>query len=267
MAKPFIRISVGAPGGSAAQVHYITREPATNGDRDAVLVRNYPSEVTDARDYDELRDHLEEYAQQQEAQELERPRRGGGETRTHYKAILSFEREIDTEQARDMADEYLDREFPDARAIAAVHQDTDNTHVHVHIQARDVHDEKLHFDRDTYEHLDDAWTEIYHRELGREHQGKEHVMEREFEVEDERDIDGRDEAGDRDGEREAADGESALARSERALDDSAGAVDRADEEARDTLRTAEDVADRLDERSPDNVARDAYDRDDDERGR
>jgi predicted nuclease with TOPRIM domain len=125
-------------------MHYITRERATNGDRDAVLVRNYPSEVTEARDYDELRDRLEEYAEQQEAEELQRPRRGGGETRTHYKAILSFEREIDTEQALEMADEYLDREFPDARAIAVVHQDTDNTHVHVHIQASDVHDEKLH---------------------------------------------------------------------------------------------------------------------------
>jgi len=94
--------------------------------------------VRDAEDYHELRDQLEEYCQQREADELERPRRGGGETRTYYKTVLSFEERVDTDQARDMADEWLDREFPDAESIAAVHQDTDNTHVHVHIQARDI---------------------------------------------------------------------------------------------------------------------------------
>ena len=111
MGRAFMRFSVGTAGGSADNIHYITREPATNADRESVLVRNYPAEVTEARDYDELRDRLEEYADEQERAELDRPRRGGGETRTHYKVILSFEQEIDTEQARDMADEYLDREF------------------------------------------------------------------------------------------------------------------------------------------------------------
>src|SRR5579883_3081139 len=163
-----MRFSVGRAGGSAENIHYITREPSTNADRESVLVRNYPDEVTEARDYDELRDRLEEYADQQETEELERPRRGGGETRTHYRVILSFEQETDPHQARDMADEYLDHEFPDARAVAAVHQDTDHTHVHVHMQARDTEGHKLHFSRQDYEHLSDEWAEIYGREFGRD---------------------------------------------------------------------------------------------------
>jgi len=271
----FIRISVGRPGTSAANAHYITREPATNGDREAVLVRNYPSEVAEARDYDELRDRIEEYCEQQEAHELDRPRRGGGETRTHYRAILSFEQEIPTEQARDMADEYLDRTFPDARAVAAVHQDTDHTHVHIHIQARDADDHKLHFDRDTYRTLDHEWDDICVREFGRDHEHEEKsVMQRDryFDYEErEADLYGRDEAGDRDDQREAPDGGQALDRDERALEDSARALDRADAESDATLRTAEDVADRLDERSPDRLLAEGeldrdYDRADD-RGR
>lgn len=279
MGRAFIRISVGRPGTSAANAHYITREPATNGDREAVLLRNYPAQASEARDYDELRERIEEYCDQQEAHELERPRRGGGETRTHYRTIVSFEQEVDTEQAREMADEYLDRTFPDARAVAAVHQDTDHTHVHIHIQARDIDDHKLHFDRETYRELDREWQDIYGREFGREHE-QEHeektVMERDryFDYEErEAELYGRDEAGDGADEREAPDGGSALDRDERALEDCARALDRADAEFRDTLRTAGDVADRLDERSPDRdlagseFERDDYDRDLDDRGR
>ncbi|HLG74395.1 MAG TPA: relaxase/mobilization nuclease domain-containing protein [Chloroflexota bacterium] len=269
-----MRFSVGRAGGSAENIHYITREPATNADRQSVLVRNYPSEVTEARDYDELRDRLEEYADEQERGELDRPRRGGGETRTHYKVILSFEQEIDTEQARDMADEYLDREFPDARAVAAVHQDTDHTHVHIHIQARDADDQKLHFDRETYRELDRAWEDIYDREFGRDHQPEQEgksVMERDryFEDEDrEEELYGRDEAGDRADEREAPDGGPQADRDERALEDSARELDRADQESREAVRAAEDAADRLDERPFDrDVDRDDYDRDLDDRGR
>ncbi|HEX6511820.1 MAG TPA: relaxase/mobilization nuclease domain-containing protein [Chloroflexota bacterium] len=274
MGSAFIRISVGRAGDSAHQVHYITREPATNGDRDAVLVRNYPAEVTEARDYDELRDRLEEYADEQEHAELDRPRRGGGETRTHYKVILSFERETDTEQARDMAGEYLDETFPDARAVAAVHQDTDHTHVHIHLQARDVDDHKLHFDRNTYRELDRAWEDIYDREFGRdiEHeQESKSVTERDryFDYEDrEADLYGRDEAGDRDDQRETPDGGPAADRDQRALEDSARELDRADATSDETLRTAEDFADRLDERSIDRDLDRDYDRDlDDDRGR
>jgi hypothetical protein len=124
--------------------------------------------VREADDYRDLRDRLEEYAEQQEAHELDRPRRGGGETRTHYRGVLSFEGKVETEQAREMADDYLQRELPDARAIAAVHQDTEHTHVHLHVQARDTGDHKLHVDRGAYGRLDERWAEVYARAFGHE---------------------------------------------------------------------------------------------------
>src|SRR5262249_34109915 len=132
----------------------------------------------------------------------------------------------------------------------------------------------LHFDRNTYRELDRAWDDIYDRDFGRdiEHeQESKSVTEREryFDYEDrEADLYGRDEAGDRADEREAPDGGPAADRDERALADSARELDRADEESRDTLRTAEDFADRLDERSIDRDLDRDYDRDlDDDRGR
>jgi hypothetical protein len=164
----FARFGPGRAGASGANAAYITRGRATGWDERAIATRNYPDEVREADDYRDLRDRLEEYVEQQEAHELERPRRGGGETRTHYRGVLSFEGKVGTEQARELADDYLEREFPDARAIAAVHQDTDHTHVHLHVQARDVDDRKLHFDRGAYGRLDEAWAEVYARAFGRE---------------------------------------------------------------------------------------------------
>jgi hypothetical protein len=168
MAGVFMRFARGRAGSSGAHARYITRPPATGRDLDAILTRNYPEEVREASDYGELRDHLEEYCRQQEDDELQRPRRGGGETRTHYRLVLSFEEQVDTREARDLADDYLEQTFPDARALAAVHQDTEHTHVHVHLQARDVDDHKLHFDRHAYERLDEQWAEVYAREYGHE---------------------------------------------------------------------------------------------------
>ncbi len=169
MSGVFMRFAKGRAGSSGAHARYITRPPATGRERDAILTRNYPAYAGEGRDYGERRDNLADYCRQQEEDEERRPRRGGhGETRTHYRLVLSFEDRVDTRAARDLADDYLERTFPDARALGAVHQDTEHTHVHVHLQARDVDDHKLHFDRHAYERLDEAWAEVYAREYGPE---------------------------------------------------------------------------------------------------
>jgi hypothetical protein len=164
----FVRFGPGRAGASGANACYVICGAATGRDRDAILTRNYPDEVREADDYRDLRDQLEEYCAQEEAHELSRPRRGGGETRTHYRGVLSFEGKVATERARGLAEGYLEREFAEARAIAAVHQDTEHTHVHLHLQARGADDRKLHLDRDTYRRLDESWAELYGREFGRE---------------------------------------------------------------------------------------------------
>ena len=99
----FARFGPGRAGASGAPAAYITRGRATGWDERAIATRNYPDEVREAEDDRDLRDRLEEYAEQQEAYELERPRRGGGETRTHYRGVLSFEGKVETGQARAIA--------------------------------------------------------------------------------------------------------------------------------------------------------------------
>jgi hypothetical protein len=178
----FMRFARGRAGTSGAHARYITRPPATERNREAILTRHYPDYASDGRDYGERRDHLVEYCRQQEDDELQRPRRGGGETRTHYRLVLSFEDQVDTRAAWELADDYLEQTFPDARALAAVHQDTEHTHVHVHLQARDIDDHKLHFDRHAYERLDEAWAQVYAREYG--HEKLEEHLERKAETQE-----------------------------------------------------------------------------------
>ena len=72
----------------------------------------------------------------------------------------------------------MEKNFPTARAVAAVHQDTTHTHVHVLIQARGTDGRKLHLGEGQFKNLDSAWGRIYGRELGRE-KAIEHELKKE----------------------------------------------------------------------------------------
>ena len=170
----FVTIKVGRAGTAGDHARYITRERATEGKQERVWTRNVPEYAAhpdhDERgmSYKERTSDLREYARQLEEDELERPQRGGGEKRTHYRAIYSFDREVTDEKAREMVDAHLAENFPKARTIAAIHRDTDNAHVHVNIAARGTDDKKLHFDQRTHRRLDERWARIYGQEFGRE---------------------------------------------------------------------------------------------------
>jgi hypothetical protein len=97
----FLRVMVGVRGASGANVRYITRVPVTPSDRDALLARHYPEYVLSARDYNELRDNLEAYANQREEDERGQRRGGAGEPCTHSRIILSCEERIGTVRARE----------------------------------------------------------------------------------------------------------------------------------------------------------------------
>lgn len=86
--------------------------------------------------------------------------------RTHYRMVLSFENTQDTEKAKDMAHDYLNDNFKDSRAIVAIHQDTDHTHAHIWIDARNIDDKKLHLSKNDYKTLDDKWAKQCDREFG-----------------------------------------------------------------------------------------------------
>ena len=157
--------TTGTLGAAAANCQYITREPATRGDPKNVHLHNYPEYIR-GDTYDELRQNIIEYNRQMEQDELNRARRGGGETRTHYRIKLSFEEKVDTDKAREMAARYVRESFPKARAVVAVHQDTQHTHAHINVQARDIDGKKINLNRADYTHLDERWGSIYAHEFG-----------------------------------------------------------------------------------------------------
>ena len=151
----YFRLSVGRAGTSAANARYIIRLSATGSDARAIHLHNYPAFVAQARGFAEMRERVVEYNRQREQDELRRPRRGGsGEVRTHYRCRMSFEGKVDTEKALALAAEYLEKSFPNARAVACVHQDTAHTHVHINLEARQVNSYKIDINPSTYRRWD-----------------------------------------------------------------------------------------------------------------
>lgn len=166
MGGVYIEFKVGRAGGGGGNASYITRGSATGRDERAIGTYNYPDYVTDASDYKELRDRIIEYNRQQEQDEMDRPQKGRGEARTHYRAIASFEGKVESEYARTLGSEWVERNFPKSRAVIAVHQDTEHTHCHINIQARGTDGKKLNIAPKQYRNLDQDWARIYGREFG-----------------------------------------------------------------------------------------------------
>jgi hypothetical protein len=158
---------------SAANTKYITREPATGASSSALYLHNL--EHIQGEDYQETRNNLISFAEARLDEEQVRSRNNPRESRTHYRAILSFDRSEDTEKARDLAKDWLQKNFKDARAVVAVHQDkAHHTHCHVWIDARDVNDRKLQINNRQFKNLDKSWAMIYSKEYG-EHYLKQHL--------------------------------------------------------------------------------------------
>ncbi len=158
----FFKFSSGSAGASSANIRYITREKAAQG---RIWTRNLPDHATEGETRKEQIDNLKEYARQREEDELEKSRTGSGQTRTHYRAIYSFDREVSDEQVKRMIDEHLNKNFPDARYIAANHHDTEHTHAHIWLEARDTNEKKINISNKQYKTLDDDFARICAEEL------------------------------------------------------------------------------------------------------
>jgi hypothetical protein len=173
MSGIFLKFSAAKTGGaSAANVKYITRETATAADERALYMHNL--DQLKGQDYRETRTNSIAYAEARLDAEQARSRTNPKESRTHYRAILSFDRTEDTDKAREMAKEWLQKNFKDGRAIVSIHQDRDHTHAHVWIEARDLKDKKLQLDNRAFKNLDTSWARIYAKEYGK-HYLKEHM--------------------------------------------------------------------------------------------
>ena len=88
------------------------------------------------------------------------------QVRTHYRLIASWEGRETSENAVAEVKIFLEKQFPKARAVIAVHQDTDDTHAHVWIDARQTDGKKIHLKEKQFQSLDEKWTEQYDRRYG-----------------------------------------------------------------------------------------------------
>lgn len=134
-----------------------------------------PQELTRAQSYQELRENLLRYAEIRERSEWAE-HRGRGACRTHYRAYASFERDVSRERIQAMVDEWIEKCFPKARVVYAVHRDTAHTHVHLWMDARGEDGKKIHLSDRQYRRIDEAWNRIYSRELGRPE--REHLLKK-----------------------------------------------------------------------------------------
>lgn len=142
------------PGGKTSSgdyAAYITRP----GDADKISFFNL--EHLDSEDLDEARVNAIAYASARQDVELAKNKKG----RTHYRMILSYPDKVSSNVAVEQTQRFLEENLPDVRAVIAVHQDTDNTHPHVWIDARKTGGEKIHLNIHQVERISDAWTEQY----------------------------------------------------------------------------------------------------------
>lgn len=159
------------PEASGGNVRYITRDSAC----ESISFHNLPELETGEHAIDKA--NAIAYAEEREAQEVEE--RG---CRNHYRLTLTFDRDVPSAEAKAVAHEYLDENFPNTKAVVAVHQhdkddadrekirDEDHTHVHVWVDCRDKDTgKKLEFDEASFRNFDEKWSRHYDRRYGTEY--------------------------------------------------------------------------------------------------
>jgi hypothetical protein len=181
MGGAVITFESGNPGAGAANAKYITRSQAA--DRGSLTFHNAPEgtetpyDRTTRAGWQDQRMRLETWAQMRQEEEISRHGNRAGDPRTHYRTVLSFEEKISSERAVDAAQEWLEEEFPDARAFAVAHQDTEHTHVHVWMSARKTDGSKINVSASDFRSLTSEWDRIYAETMDREAKLKEKMEE------------------------------------------------------------------------------------------
>ena len=185
-----IKFSVGAAGSAGARVLYDTKERATKGEPSRVWTKNVPEYVdrkgqeiigragpgsdTEVKgreekvSYKERRANLAEYARQKDEDEKERSHEGKGETRSYYRAIYSYHKDVPDEKAIEMVDKHQGENFSKCIIINSLHRNAEHVHVHSIIFARQIDDKKLQLGWKSYRSIDESWARIYGQEFGAE---------------------------------------------------------------------------------------------------
>jgi hypothetical protein len=154
---------------SAKNVEYIGRDSAC----DDLSFHN----LNELETGDKQQNKTNAIAYAEERLEQEKDTRGD---RTHYRFVLTFDRDVSTQEAKEMAHEYIKNEFPDSKCIIGVHQEKNKTpdkadkekftHVHCWMSCRDINDKKLNIQTDKFKTMDERWTKQYDKKYGTEYE-------------------------------------------------------------------------------------------------
>lgn len=170
----FCQFRVGRVGTSGAHMRYISRESAVREREGGCLLYGMPKELWElwekshlGAEYEAFRLSLIAHAWTREASETSKGT-GSRSCRTHYRATLSFERDVGSETAKRLVGEWLSECFPFGSAAAFVHRDTAYLHVHVWLDARGSDGKKLNFPASDYRKLDERWNRLYAPAVGKD---------------------------------------------------------------------------------------------------
>jgi hypothetical protein len=106
------------------------------------------------------------YAERRQWEEDLRPLNGAAQRRNHQRMELSFISETNPQRALEIAESFVKRKFPEARAILAAHTNTKNLHVHVWLDNRTINNKKVHLSNSQYKNLGDHWAKFTDRIYG-----------------------------------------------------------------------------------------------------
>ncbi len=109
------------------------------------------------------------YAERRQWEEDLRPLNGAAQRRNHQRMELSFVSESNPQRALEIAESFVKRKFPEARAILAVHTNTKNLHIHVWLDNRTIDGKKIHLSNSQYKGLGDHWAKFTDRIYGTNH--------------------------------------------------------------------------------------------------
>lgn len=169
------QISPGPVGGGAANASYITRTAAAEeGDE---VYHNAPESVENARDWREMKINFRAWAEQVKAEEVSAHGNRKGQPRTHYRMVISYEEKIPTEAVQEDVQEFLEEEFPDARAVGVVHQDTEKSHAHIWMSARKLDGKKVQIGDGDLQTMHATMDEIYERRMDVQSRNAEKIEE------------------------------------------------------------------------------------------
>ena len=150
------KITVGNPAASGANMEYILRENAVEN----ILLKNLDDLQGETKWEQKVNCIAHAYCSQDREINL------SSKARTHYRMVLSWEREESPEKVAEMSKQFVDKVLPKAKAVIAVHNDTDHIHSHVWIDARQTDGKKVHMGGKQFYSIGEKWADLYDREYG-----------------------------------------------------------------------------------------------------